>query len=99
MATGVQLLPVVGLGEIQPGTDLAGAIGAALDQQGTPLEDGDILVVTQKIVSKAEAAWSSWTRSSHLRWLENGPSAGPKTRAWSSWCCARADASCAWNGA
>jgi coenzyme F420-0:L-glutamate ligase/coenzyme F420-1:gamma-L-glutamate ligase len=51
---GVQVLPVVGLGEIVPGTDLAAAIGAALDGQGTPLQDGDILVVTQKVVSKAE---------------------------------------------
>jgi coenzyme F420-0:L-glutamate ligase / coenzyme F420-1:gamma-L-glutamate ligase len=51
---GVQLVPVVGLGEILPGADLAGAIGVALDRQGTPLQDGDILVVTQKVVSKAE---------------------------------------------
>jgi coenzyme F420-0:L-glutamate ligase/coenzyme F420-1:gamma-L-glutamate ligase len=51
---GVQLVPLVGLGEIEPGTDLAAVIGAALEDQGTPLEDGDILVVTQKIVSKAE---------------------------------------------
>jgi coenzyme F420-0:L-glutamate ligase / coenzyme F420-1:gamma-L-glutamate ligase len=56
MAAGLQILPVVGLGEIQPGIDLAAAIGSALEQQGTPLEDGDILVVTQKIVSKAEGA-------------------------------------------
>ncbi|HLZ26322.1 MAG TPA: coenzyme F420-0:L-glutamate ligase [Chloroflexota bacterium] len=51
---GVHIVPVRGLGEIEPGTDLAGAIGAALDRQGTPLRDGDILVVTQKVVSKAE---------------------------------------------
>jgi coenzyme F420-0:L-glutamate ligase / coenzyme F420-1:gamma-L-glutamate ligase len=54
MATGLQILPVVGLGEVQPGIDLAAAIGSALERQATPLEDGDILVVTQKIVSKAE---------------------------------------------
>jgi coenzyme F420-0:L-glutamate ligase/coenzyme F420-1:gamma-L-glutamate ligase len=51
---GVQLLPVHGIGEIEPGMDLAATIGAALEAQGTPLQDGDILVVTQKIVSKAE---------------------------------------------
>jgi coenzyme F420-0:L-glutamate ligase/coenzyme F420-1:gamma-L-glutamate ligase len=50
----VQVWPVVGLGEIAPGTDLAAELGAALAAQGTPLQDGDILVVTQKIVSKAE---------------------------------------------
>jgi coenzyme F420-0:L-glutamate ligase / coenzyme F420-1:gamma-L-glutamate ligase len=56
MAAGLQILPVVGLGEVQPGIDLAAAIGSALEQQATPLEGGDILVVTQKIVSKAEGA-------------------------------------------
>src|SRR4051812_46040375 len=54
MLGGMQLFPVSGLGEIEPGTDLASAIHAALLRQGTPLEDGDILVVTQKVVSKAE---------------------------------------------
>jgi coenzyme F420-0:L-glutamate ligase / coenzyme F420-1:gamma-L-glutamate ligase len=42
--------PVRGLPEVAPGTDLAGLVAAA-----TPdLADGDILVVTSKIVSKAE---------------------------------------------
>jgi coenzyme F420-0:L-glutamate ligase/coenzyme F420-1:gamma-L-glutamate ligase len=48
------VLPVVGMGEIVPGTDLAAVLSAALEEQGAPLQDGDILVVTQKIVSKAE---------------------------------------------
>jgi coenzyme F420-0:L-glutamate ligase/coenzyme F420-1:gamma-L-glutamate ligase len=48
------VFPVVGVGEITAETDLASALNAALIAQGTPLEDGDILVVTQKIVSKAE---------------------------------------------
>ncbi len=50
----IQVVPVVGMGDIEPGTDLARVIGAALEEQGTPLQDGDIVVVTQKIVSKAE---------------------------------------------
>lgn len=54
MLGAVQLLPVVGMGEIEPGTDLAAVLAAALEEQGTPLQDGDIVVVTQKIVSKAE---------------------------------------------
>ncbi|CAD5994646.1 coenzyme F420-0:L-glutamate ligase [Agreia sp. COWG] len=45
---------VPGIPEITPGDDLAGLIGAALDARGLVLEDGDILVVTSKIVSKAE---------------------------------------------
>lgn len=51
---GIQVLPVLGLGEIQDGDDLAQLISEALDAQGTSLADDDILVVTQKIVSKAE---------------------------------------------
>ncbi len=50
----VQLRPVRGLGEVRPGDDLAEALAAALQRDGSPLRDGDILVVTQKVVSKAE---------------------------------------------
>ncbi len=54
MRGGIEVLPVHGIGEVDPGADLAGLIHAALSAQGTPLEDGDIVVVTQKVVSKAE---------------------------------------------
>ena len=40
--------------EVQPGDDLSGLIHDALLAQETPLERGDVLLVTQKIVSKAE---------------------------------------------
>lgn len=43
-----------GLPEIQVGADLAGMIHDAAAAQGTPLEPGDVIVVTQKIISKAE---------------------------------------------
>jgi coenzyme F420-0:L-glutamate ligase/coenzyme F420-1:gamma-L-glutamate ligase len=53
--------PVVGLGEIAPGADLADVLAGVLLAGGaTPpcvpggLADGDVLVVTQKVVSKAE---------------------------------------------
>ena len=46
----VRILPVPGLPEFRPGDDLAGAIA-----DGTPwLADGDIVVVTSKVVSKVE---------------------------------------------
>jgi coenzyme F420-0:L-glutamate ligase / coenzyme F420-1:gamma-L-glutamate ligase len=54
MAGELRIIPIRGLGEILPGADLAGLILAALETQNTPLSDGDVLVVTQKIVSKAE---------------------------------------------
>ncbi|MDQ3812053.1 MAG: coenzyme F420-0:L-glutamate ligase [Chloroflexota bacterium] len=49
-----QLIGVHGIGEVQPGDDLAAVILAALQAQGESLRDGDMVVVTQKIVSKSE---------------------------------------------
>lgn len=54
MNPSLSIFPVQGIGEITADTDLAAALNSALVAQGTPLEHGDILVVTQKIVSKAE---------------------------------------------
>jgi coenzyme F420-0:L-glutamate ligase/coenzyme F420-1:gamma-L-glutamate ligase len=54
LASALSVLPIFGIGEIEPGTDLASVLHEALNAQGTPLQDGDIVVVTQKIVSKAE---------------------------------------------
>src|SRR5690606_15275132 len=48
------IVPIPGVGEIAPGDELADAIAGALTASGTPLVDGDCLVVTQKVVSKAE---------------------------------------------
>ena len=50
----LEIFPVPGLGEIEPGADLAAAILEALDSLERPLHDGDIVVITQKVVSKAE---------------------------------------------
>ena len=48
-AAALQVFPVQGIPEIAPGADLAGMIISAFE-----LRDGDVVVVTQKIVSKAE---------------------------------------------
>ena len=62
------VLPVHGIGEVRPGDDLADILAVALcararDADGRPADgdaaapwvvDGDVLVVTQKVVSKAE---------------------------------------------
>jgi coenzyme F420-0:L-glutamate ligase/coenzyme F420-1:gamma-L-glutamate ligase len=45
----LSVIPVEGIGEIRPGDNLADAIAEHAD-----LVDGDVVVVTQKIVSKAE---------------------------------------------
>src|SRR5581483_8645051 len=54
MSTELRIIPVQGIGDIHPGEDLGVTIYEALHHQGLRLEQGDILVVTQKIVSKAE---------------------------------------------
>jgi coenzyme F420-0:L-glutamate ligase/coenzyme F420-1:gamma-L-glutamate ligase len=46
----IELLPVVGIPEVNPGDDIATLIAAA----SPSVQAGDVLVVTQKIVSKAE---------------------------------------------
>jgi len=54
MALQVQIIAIAGMPEIRPGDDLAALILEAARGQGADVEDGDVLVVTQKIVSKAE---------------------------------------------
>jgi coenzyme F420-0:L-glutamate ligase/coenzyme F420-1:gamma-L-glutamate ligase len=48
--TELTVRPVTGIGEVEPGTDLA----ALLADAAPWLADGDVLVVTSKVVSKAE---------------------------------------------
>ena len=50
----ISLLAVEGIPEVVPGDDLAALIAAALAAGGIGLEAGDVAVVTQKVVSKAE---------------------------------------------
>lgn len=54
MSEGIQIIPVRGIGEVRPGDDLATIILEALEKGNFRIEPGDVLVVTQKIVSKAE---------------------------------------------
>lgn len=50
----IRVIPIRGIGEIHPGMDLCTVLLEALEASGKALEAGDVLVVTQKIVSKAE---------------------------------------------
>jgi coenzyme F420-0:L-glutamate ligase/coenzyme F420-1:gamma-L-glutamate ligase len=50
----VRILPVSSLPEVKPGDDLGALLVAALRAAALKTEAGDIFVVTQKIVSKAE---------------------------------------------
>ena len=50
----VSVFGITDLPEVKQGADLAELINTAANAQGTPIKSGDILVVTQKIVSKSE---------------------------------------------
>mgnify|MGYP003336374786 CR=1 FL=1 len=50
----LSVIPIEGIGEIRTGDEIAAIVLDAAGRQGTPITDGDCLVVTQKIVSKAE---------------------------------------------
>lgn len=52
----IQIIAVEGMSLIKPGDDIAEQIHDATQKQGNPLQNGDILVITQSIVSKAEGA-------------------------------------------
>jgi coenzyme F420-0:L-glutamate ligase/coenzyme F420-1:gamma-L-glutamate ligase len=74
----VEILALAGLPEVAPGDDLARLIGDALEATdgALPLRVGDVLVVTQKVVSKAEGAVVD------LRTVVPGPLAIEWARTW-----------------
>jgi coenzyme F420-0:L-glutamate ligase/coenzyme F420-1:gamma-L-glutamate ligase len=49
-----EVIGVEGIGEVRPGDDVARVVVDAAVRQGTPLAGGDVVVLSQKIVSKAE---------------------------------------------
>jgi coenzyme F420-0:L-glutamate ligase/coenzyme F420-1:gamma-L-glutamate ligase len=51
--SGLRVLPLEGIPEVRPGADLAALLGDAVERAGG-LDEGDVLVVAQKVVSKAE---------------------------------------------
>ena len=55
----LEVFPIEGIPEVRRGDDLAGLIAAACPD----LRDGDVVVVTQKVVSKAEGAMAEIDRN------------------------------------
>ena len=54
MAAETRIIALQGMPEVRPGDDLTALILEAAERQGLAFEQGDVLVVTQKVVSKAE---------------------------------------------
>lgn len=50
----VSIIPVEGIGEARPGDDVADLLVQGLEASGVSLVEGDVMVVTHKLVSKAE---------------------------------------------
>jgi len=50
----ISITPITGIPLVRPGDDLAALLSTGLDHSGLTLAGGDIVVVCQKVVSKAE---------------------------------------------
>lgn len=50
----ITIIPVTGIGEVSRGDDVAALVTAAVEGSDAVLQAGDVLVITHKIVSKAE---------------------------------------------
>ena len=56
MSHRIEIIAITGLPEVREGDDLAAMVYHAIGELESPLEAGDVIVVAQKIVSKAEGA-------------------------------------------
>ena len=54
MVDKIQIIPVQGLPLIKEGDNIAQMIADSAEKQGTPVQDGDLIVITHVMVSKAE---------------------------------------------
>ncbi len=54
MTESISIIPLTDIPLIQPGDDLAQILGDAIDRLELPVKSNDVLVLAQKIVSKAE---------------------------------------------
>lgn len=57
MTAVLEILPLAGFPLVEPGDDLVGLITRSLEENGYSLQSGDVLVLAQKIVSKAEGRY------------------------------------------
>jgi coenzyme F420-0:L-glutamate ligase/coenzyme F420-1:gamma-L-glutamate ligase len=65
----VEVIPVPGMPEVEAGDDLAALLHRSIRSAGLDLRDGDILAVTQKIVSKAEGRVVPEGRDGKAGWV------------------------------
>jgi coenzyme F420-0:L-glutamate ligase/coenzyme F420-1:gamma-L-glutamate ligase len=96
MTDEVRLIPIRRIPEARPGDSVAELVLTGMAASGLTGEEGDVLVVTQKLVSKAEG------RVVALAGIEPSPFAIAYGQRWgairarSSWCFAKAHGSYGW---
>ncbi|GMQ86575.1 MAG: hypothetical protein BMS9Abin07_2159 [Acidimicrobiia bacterium] len=72
MVTRLEIIPIEGIPEIRAGDDLAVILLDAITETGESLVDGDVVVVTHKVVSKAEGRLSEVADEASYRRLVEG---------------------------
>lgn len=63
----LRIIGVSGIGEVEAGADVGALAADVAEAQGTPVQPGDIVVMAQKIVSKAEGRMVPATDREHAR--------------------------------
>jgi coenzyme F420-0:L-glutamate ligase/coenzyme F420-1:gamma-L-glutamate ligase len=66
----VSIEPITGIAEVRPGDDLAGLLVEAIRSKGLDPRDHDVLVVTQKVVSKSEGRIVAEDPDGKAAWVE-----------------------------
>jgi coenzyme F420-0:L-glutamate ligase/coenzyme F420-1:gamma-L-glutamate ligase len=80
--TQLSLTALPGIPHVQPGDDIARLVVASLESGGLALEPGDILVITSKLVSKAEGRFVDLRSITPSRARRRSGSSPTRTRAW-----------------
>lgn len=70
MTPALTVHPLPGMPEIRPGDDLPGLLLSALGSEGLTLQPGDVVVVAQKVVSKAEGSRAALTGITPRLWAQ-----------------------------
>jgi coenzyme F420-0:L-glutamate ligase / coenzyme F420-1:gamma-L-glutamate ligase len=68
MTQALTIYPLPGLPEVLPGDDLAALLLGAVASQDLTLQSGDVIVVAQKVVSKAEGSRAVLTDITPRKW-------------------------------
>ncbi len=99
MSSRIELIALDGVGEVVENDDLAALIADAATTSSIRLTDGDVVVVTQKIVSKAEGRLVDLASVEPSDFAREWASRWTATHDRSSSYCGNRPPSCAWRAA